>query len=48
MHIIKTRALEAGAKLVGIRQVISKEERLLNATEDELSGKNSWSYAIAG
>jgi hypothetical protein len=44
--LYKTRALEAGAKLVGIRQVMAREDgpwRLLGAIEDELSDKNSWS-----
>jgi DNA-binding NarL/FixJ family response regulator len=41
--LYKTRELEVAAKLVGIRQVISKEDgpqRLLNAMENELSDKN--------
>jgi hypothetical protein len=42
--LYKTRALEVAAKLVGIRQVIAKEDglqSLLSAIEDELSDKNS-------
>ena len=41
--LYKTRELEVAAKLVGIRQVISKEDgpqRLLNAMENELSDKS--------
>jgi DNA-binding NarL/FixJ family response regulator len=41
--LYKTRELEVAAKLVGIRQVISKEDgpqRLLSAMENELSDKN--------
>jgi DNA-binding NarL/FixJ family response regulator len=42
--LYKTRALEVAAKLVGIRQVIAKEDglqSLLSAIEDELSERNS-------
>jgi DNA-binding NarL/FixJ family response regulator len=49
--LYKTRELEIAAKLVGIRQVVAKEDgarHLLSAIEDELVAKKYQKKAMAG